>query len=276
MLEVAIPASIEYLPLVDTVCQAFCGWAGVDSETADEIAMAVVEGATNAVVHGSKCQRSKQVRVVFEKTRSEIVISVIDEGEGFDPDQVPDPTAENNLLKESGRGIFIMRQVMDTVEFERPEGVGTLVRMAKALDCLVGGRILCVDYGEKRLGLALSDEMCLTAQPLGKIEEEDPEERLRAVEKVAGENQVSEIVVGLPLTMKGNVARSASRVIAFARDLNKRLCIPIVTWDERLSTREGEEILIRSGMSRAKRKGVVDSVAAAIILQSYLDARSKK
>jgi putative Holliday junction resolvase len=276
MLDVSIPASIEYLPLVDTVCQAFCGWAGVDMETADEIAMAAVEGATNAVVHGNKCQRSKKVRVIFEKTRSEIIVSVRDEGEGFDPDRVADPTAGENLMKESGRGIFIMRQVMDRVEFERPEGGGTLVRMARAIDSVGGGRILCVDYGQKRLGLALSDEMGVTAQPLGKIEEEEGEEQLRAVERIAGEHEVSEIVVGLPLTMKGNVSRSASRVIAFARELNKRLGIPIVTWDERLSTRESEQILIQSGMARSKRKGVVDSVAAAVILQSYLDARNKQ
>jgi len=276
MLEVSIPGSIEYLPLVDTVCQAFCGWAGIDSDIADQIAMAAVEGATNAVVHGSKCQRSKKVRVLFERTRSGIVVSVMDDGEGFDPDQVPDPTDETNLMKESGRGIFIMKQVMDRVEFEKPESGGTLVRMAKEIDFGGGGRILCVDYGDKRLGLALSDELGVTAQPLGKIEEEADEEQLKAVEKVAAENEVSEIVVGLPLTMKGHVSRSASRVIAFARELNKRLCIPIVTWDERLSTKESEKILIQAGMTRSKRKGVVDSIAAAVILQSYLDARSNK
>jgi putative Holliday junction resolvase len=276
MLEVSIPGSIEYLPLVDTVCQAFCGWAGIEREIADQIAMAAVEGATNAVVHGNKCQRSKKVRVFFEKTRREIVVSVMDEGEGFDPDRVPDPTDDANLMKESGRGIFIMRQFMDRVEFEQPEGGGTLVRMAKEIDFGGGGRILCVDYGHKRMGLALSDEMGVTAQPLGKIEEETEEDQLKAVEKIATENQVSEIVVGLPLTMKGHVSRSASRVIAFARELNRHLCIPIVTWDERLSTKESEQILIQAGMTRSKRKGVVDSVAAAVILQSYLDARSKK
>lgn len=276
MLEVSIPASIEYLPLVDTVCQAFCGWAGIEAETADQIAMAAVEAATNAAVHGNKCLRSKKVRVLFEKTRREIIVTVMDEGEGFDPDQVPDPTDENNLLRESGRGIFIMRQFMDRVEFEESENGGTLVRMAKSTGSGEGGRILCVDYGHKRMGLALSDEMGLTARPLGKIEEEDAENQIKAVEKVAAENEVTEIVVGLPLTMKGNVSRSASRVIAFARELNKRLCIPIVTWDERLSTKESEQILIQSGMTRAKRKGVVDSVAASVILQSYLDVRSKK
>jgi putative Holliday junction resolvase len=276
MLDVSIPASIEYLPLVDTVCQAFCGWAGVDRESTDEIAMAVVEGATNAVVHGSKCQRSKKVRVVFRRTRSEISVSVIDRGEGFDPSKIPDPTDQSNLLKESGRGIFIMKQVMDTVDFEEAEGGGTLVRMTKKIGSGEEGRILCVDYGHKRLGLALSDELCLTAQPLGKIEEEDEKSQLQSVEEIARENKVTEIVVGLPLTMKGNVSRSASRVIAFARELNKRLCIPVVTWDERLSTKESEKILIQSGMTRAKRKGVVDSVAAAVVLQSYLDARSKK
>jgi putative Holliday junction resolvase len=169
-----------------------------------------------------------------------------------------------------------MKQVMDRVEFGESVGGGTLVRMAKEVDFGGGGRILCVDYGHKRLGLALSDELAITAQPLGTIEEESEEDQLKAVEKAAAESEVSEIVVGLPLTMKGHVSRSASRVIAFARELNRRLCIPIVTWDERLSTKESEQLLIEAGMSRSKRRGVVDSVAAAVILQSYLDARSKK
>ena len=276
MLDVSIPASIEYLPLVDTVCQAFCGWAGIDSEIADQIAMAAVEGATNAVVHGNKCRRSTTVRVIFRKTRCEIVVEVLDDGRGFDPSSVPDPTDESNLLKESGRGIFIMKQVMDNVEFERLDTGGTLVRLTKKIDSAEGGRILCVDYGHKRLGLAMSDELCITAQPLGTIDEEDEEAQIKAVAKAAEDNEVIELVVGLPLTMQGHVARSASRVIAFARELNKRLCMPVITWDERLSTKESEEILIRAGMSRAKRKGVVDSIAAAVILQSYLDARSKK
>lgn len=273
MLEISLPSSIEYLPLVDSVCQAFCVWAGVQEEAADEISMAVIEAATNAVVHGNKCSRSRKMRASFEKKLCEIVISVSDEGCGFDPDSVPSPVDGANLLKESGRGIYIMKQVMDSVQFEAAKGGGTKVRLAKQIAERAEGRVLCVDYGQKRIGMALSDELGITARPFGKIEEESEEARIKEIERVVEENGVIEVVVGLPLTLEGNVAQAASRVIAFARDLNRFLCLPVVTWDERLSTKESERILIDAGMSRTKRKGVVDSVAAAVILQSYLDAR---
>jgi putative Holliday junction resolvase len=276
MLEISLPSSIEYLPLVDSVCQAFCVWAGINEEVTDQISMAVIEAATNAVVHGNRCQRSKKMRAIFEKKPHEIVVSVTDEGEGFNPDRVPSPVDEGNLLKESGRGIFIMRQIMDSVEFEPAKGGGTKVRMAKQTAQRTEGRILCIDYGQKRLGMALSDELGITAQPLGKIEEESREARINAVATAVEEHDVVEVVVGLPLTLKGDVAQAASRVISFARDLNQHLCLPVVTWDERLSTKESEQILIDAGMTRASRKRVVDSVAAAVILQSYLDARRKK
>jgi putative Holliday junction resolvase len=276
MLEISLPSSIEYLPLVDSVCQAFCVWAGASNETTDDISMAVIEASTNAVVHGNKCLRSRKMRAVFEKKHGEIIISVSDEGDGFDPESVPSPVDEENILKESGRGIYIMRHVMDAVDFDRPRDGGTRIRLVKHLAEQEEGRVLCVDYGQKRVGLALSDELCITAQPLGKIEKEGNEDVIAELERIAKEHDVIEIVVGLPLTLKGEVTRGASRVIAFAVGLNKRLCMPVITWDERLSTKQGERVLIESGMRREKRKEVVDSVAAAIILQSYLDARKKK
>ncbi|MFH1314445.1 MAG: Holliday junction resolvase RuvX [Candidatus Eisenbacteria bacterium] len=276
MLEICLPSNIEYLPLVDTICQAFCVWAGVPSGMSDDISMAVIEAATNALAHGNKYDESKKVRAVFEKRGCEIVFSVTDEGSGFDPGKVPSPVDECNMLKDCGRGIFIMKHVMDSVEFEQAKGGGTTIRLTKRISRISNGRILCIDYGEKRLGMALSDELGVTAQPLGKIEAENREEQIRELKKVAEERGVSEVVVGLPLTMRGDVSHAASRVTAFATDLNKHLGLPVVTWDERLSTKQGERVLIESGMRRKKRKQVVDSVAAAIILQSYLDARRNK
>jgi putative Holliday junction resolvase len=275
MLEIRLPSSIEYLPLVDSVCEAFCLWSGMDQDVTQEVTIAVVEAATNAVVHGNKCQRSKKMRAVFVKKPCEISISVSDEGAGFDPSKVADPTDESNVFKESGRGIYIMKQVMDKVEFDSTDSGGTRITLAKNLAPAEKCRVLCVDYGRKRLGLALSDEMGVTAQPFGTIEAEGEEEQLKQVEQVAHENGVTAIVVGLPLTLKGEVTQGASRVIDFARKLNQRLGVSVITWDERLSTKEGEKLLIESGMRRDKRKKVVDSVAAAIILRSYLDARSK-
>jgi putative Holliday junction resolvase len=276
MLEICLPSNIDYLPLVDTICEAFCGWAGIPSRVSDDISMAVIEAATNALVHGNKRDESKKVRAVFEKRGHEIAISVTDEGSGFDPDKVPNPVDECNLLKDCGRGIYIMKQVMDTVEFEFARDGGTTIRLAKRINENNRSRILCVDYGEKRLGMALSDELGITAQPLGKIEAERREVQIDELKKVAEERGVTEVVVGLPLTLRGEVAQAASQVIAFARDLNKRLCLPVVTWDERFSTKQSEQVLIESGMRRKKRKEVVDSVAATVILQSYLDARRNK
>lgn len=276
MLEISIPSSIEYLPLVDTVCQAFCAWAGIHRDEADGISMAAVEAATNAVVHGNKCQRSKKMKAVFEKSSCKLAISIMDEGEGFDPGAVPDPTAEENLLKESGRGIFIMNQIMDGVEFEISTHTGTKIMLTKDLPEAECGRVLAIDYGHKRLGLALSDELRITAQPFGNIEEESSDERITQIEKIIKDNEVSEVVVGLPLTLEGHVSRSASRVIGFAIDLNRRLDMPVTTWDERLTTKQSERILIEAGVRRKDRKGVVDAMAAAIFLQSYLDARKSK
>jgi putative Holliday junction resolvase len=276
MLEICLPSNIDYLPLVDTICEAFCGWAGIPRGVGDDISMAVIEAATNALVHGNKRDESKKVRAVFEKRGREIVITVTDEGSGFDPDKVPSPVDECNLLKDCGRGIYIMKQVMDTVEFEFAKTGGTTIRLAKRIDRDSNGRILCIDYGEKRLGMALSDEMGITAQPLGKIESSERKAQLDELKKVVDKHGVSEVVVGLPLTLEGDVAQAASRVIAFATDLNKYLCLPVVTWDERLSTKQSERVLIESGVKRKKRKEVVDSVAAAVVLQSYIDARRNK
>jgi putative Holliday junction resolvase len=276
VLEISIPSSIEYLPLVDMVCQAFCAWAGVHHDEADGISMAAVEAATNAVVHGNKCQRSKKMKATFEKSSCRVAISIMDEGEGFDPEAVPDPTAEENLLKDSGRGIFIMNQIMDGVEFEISTQTGTKIILSKNLPEAECGRVLAIDYGHKRLGIALSDELRTIAQPFGNIDEEAADVRIAQIEKIIKDNEVSEVVVGLPLTLEGHVSRSASRVIGFAIDLNRRLDMPVTTWDERLSTKQSERILIEAGMNRKDRKGVVDAVAAAVFLQSYLDARKNK
>jgi serine/threonine-protein kinase RsbW len=93
--------------------------------------MAVREAVTNAVLHGNRQDESKTVEMEFAGSASELVITVRDYGAGFDPDSVPDPTAAQNLLKTSGRGILFMRNFMDEVEWARAPGGGTLVRMTK-------------------------------------------------------------------------------------------------------------------------------------------------
>jgi putative transcription antitermination factor YqgF len=275
MLELNLPSGVEYLPLVDSLCQAFCQWTGMSRDVTDDMAIAVVEAATNAVVHGNKSDKSKRVHVVFKRRPSEITVSVADQGLGFAPGEVANPLDVANMLKESGRGIYIMKHIMDKVDFEFPPTGGTRVRMIKCLTC-EKGRILCVDYGKKRIGLALSDELCIIARPLGMVETDKTGDPVAEICSVAKANQVGEIVVGLPLTLKGEVALAASEAAAFAARLGQRSGLPVVTVDERLSTKQSEKILIQSGMRRQKRKRKVDALAATIILQSYLDSEKER
>ena len=104
---------------------------GFSDEALFGIDMAVREAVTNAVLHGNRQDESKPVEVGFAGSADALVITVRDRGTGFDPSSVPDPTAEQNLLKTSGRGILFMRNFMDEVAWERHPGGGTLVRMTK-------------------------------------------------------------------------------------------------------------------------------------------------
>ena len=236
MLEIAFPSKVEYLSLVDAVCEAFCAWIGLSKKVADDISIAVIEASTNAIVHGNKSDTSKKVNVSFEKKDPFVTVIVRDEGQGFDPSTVGNPVDEANLLKESGRGIYIMKAVMDEVEFDFPKTGGTRVVMRKCVDGERKPRVLCVDYGEKRFGLAVSDELGVTAQPVGFIEtDEDVHSRIR---QIATNYGVGEIVVGLPLDLTGKIGDAASRVVRFARELRRKTGLPVATWDERLSTKE--------------------------------------
>jgi putative Holliday junction resolvase len=276
MLEISVPSSVEYLALVDAVCEAFCTWANVPRQIADDVSMAAIEAATNAIVHGNGSDASKKARLVFSKVGCDVTITISDEGAGFDPDSVPCPVDEERLLATSGRGIFIMRSVMDDVRITFPEKGGTVVRLVKQIEPKVCGRVLCIDYGEKRLGLALSDELRITAQPLGLIEVGGGKTGIEEVIALIAEHDVAEIVLGMPFTLSGEIGRAASQVLHFARELRHRTGLSVATCDERFSTVEGERVLIEGGVKRKKRKKKVDSVAAAIVLQSYLDARRSK
>jgi putative Holliday junction resolvase len=276
MLEISIPSSIEYLALVDAICEAFCSWANVPRKTADDISMAAIEAATNAIVHGNGSDPSRKARIVFSRDDCDVTVTVIDQGEGFDPDSIPCPIDEDRLLATSGRGIFIMRSVMDDVDIAFPKSGGTRVRMKKQVEPEACGRVLCIDYGKKRMGLALSDELRVTAQPLGFIEVGSGTNGIDEVLNLIEEHNVTEIVLGMPFTLSGEIGQAASEVLHFARELRHRTGLSVATCDERLSTAEGERILIEGGVRRRERKKKIDSVAAAIVLQSYLDARRNK
>ncbi|MGI9108089.1 MAG: ATP-binding protein [Pyrinomonadaceae bacterium] len=129
--ELTLPSRIESIAEAANTADEVAGRLGLSEEAAFGLDMAVREAVTNAVLHGNRQDESKFVEVAFIDAGGELVVTVRDCGTGFDPTAVDDPTAEQNLLKTSGRGILFMRTFMDTVEWSpHPEG-GTIVRMTK-------------------------------------------------------------------------------------------------------------------------------------------------
>ena len=135
-------------------------------------------------------------------------------------------------------------------------------------------RILGVDYGERRIGLALSDMLGLTAQPLRTLRVQTPAEGVEQIRTAVQENAVERIVVGLPLNMDGSEGPQAVATREFAALLKNELSVPVDMQDERLSTVRAERTMIGADMTRAKREKQRDKMAAQFILQAYLDRRA--
>ncbi|MFA5142766.1 MAG: Holliday junction resolvase RuvX [Candidatus Omnitrophota bacterium] len=136
-------------------------------------------------------------------------------------------------------------------------------------------RIMSLDVGTKRIGVAMSDELLLTAQGADTIQRSSLEADIGRIKDLAAANGVAEIVVGLPISMNGSYSAKTNEVIEFSDKLAKAVDLPVKKWDERLTTVQAERALLEADMSRAKRKRAIDKVAAQIILQSYLDSRKK-
>lgn len=132
-------------------------------------------------------------------------------------------------------------------------------------------RIIGLDVGEKRIGVAISDPLGIIAQGLTVIERKVPEEDICAIEDIINEFKADSIVVGMPINMDGTRGKSADKVTEFVNTLKTAVKIPVDTYDERLSTKESERFLISSDVSRKKRKNVIDKIAAQLILESYLE-----
>ena len=137
-------------------------------------------------------------------------------------------------------------------------------------------RILGVDYGEKRIGLAVSDPLGMFAQPLEAVQvEDDFPAAAERIAQVARDYDAAEIVLGLPKNMNNTIGPKAEEALLFKELLLEKTGLPVTTWDERLTTRLAERHLRQTGWSRQRRKKRVDMVAAQIILQGYLDFRAK-
>jgi serine/threonine-protein kinase RsbW len=129
--ELSLPSRIDTVATAAAAVAEFIGRSGMSDDAAFGIDMAVREAVTNAVLHGNRQDANKTVEIVLKSSPDAVEISVHDQGPGFNPEDVPDPTANENILKTSGRGIFFMRTFMDEVDWLiRPEG-GTTVRMLK-------------------------------------------------------------------------------------------------------------------------------------------------
>lgn len=136
-------------------------------------------------------------------------------------------------------------------------------------------RILALDYGQKRIGLAISDEMRMTAKPLGTMTRTNRRNDLRRLRELAREHAVAKIVIGHPLNLDGTTGVMAGEAARFAERVQKNLGVPVELVEERLSTWEAANTLLAT-KSRGKRPAKADDVAAAIILREYLEQEGHK
>lgn len=133
------------------------------------------------------------------------------------------------------------------------------------------GRILAIDFGMKRMGVAVSDALGVTAQGLPTLERRGRDEDLRRIKELAEEYSAASVVLGNPLGRGGGETEMSRRVAAFAQKLRRRLSCPVELWDERLTSVEANRVLRASGVSIEKRRRAADRVAVTLLLQSYLD-----
>lgn len=133
------------------------------------------------------------------------------------------------------------------------------------------GRILALDLGRRRIGLAVSDPLRLTAQGLPTLERKNKRTDLEALRRIADEQDASLLLVGHPLHLSGRAGAQAENAALFAGELRRQLGREVVLWDERLTTAEAQRVLRQAGVSIEKRAAAVDRMAAVILLQSYLD-----
>jgi putative Holliday junction resolvase len=135
---------------------------------------------------------------------------------------------------------------------------------------------MALDVGEKKIGIAISDALLLTAQARPTLRRKNLKSDIFILGRLVEENEVHEIVVGLPLHMSGKQSLQSERVTKFADELRKALQIPIVFWDERLTSFAAEQHLEEMGLKWRQRRDHIDKIAAMMILQSYLDNRSSQ
>ncbi len=133
------------------------------------------------------------------------------------------------------------------------------------------GRLLAIDFGTKRMGLAVSDSLGITAQGLPTLERTGREDDLRKIRDVVEKYSAERVILGNPLSLRGSETAMSRRVAKFAQELRRRLSCPVELWDERLTSAQANRVLRESGAGIEKRRRAADRVAATLFLQSYLD-----
>ena len=135
-------------------------------------------------------------------------------------------------------------------------------------------RILCLDVGERWIGMAVSDETKMLARGLGRVERDGSE--IKEIKETIAKYEVESIVYGLPLRMDGSISSQTEKTMAFISKLQEEIKIPFMPFDERLSSKQAETILLQADLSRRKRKKNIDKLSAQIILQNYLDSQREE
>ena len=139
-------------------------------------------------------------------------------------------------------------------------------------------RWMGLDYGTKTVGVAVSDALGITAQGVETVTRKSNKklrQTLARIEALIEEYEVSKVVLGLPKNMNNTLGERVEKTLAFKEMLERRTNLPVVMWDERLTTNAAEQILIESGVRRENRKSVIDKIAAVLILQGYLDLQAQ-
>ena len=138
------------------------------------------------------------------------------------------------------------------------------------------GRVLGLDVGARRIGIAVSDALGITAQGLETLQRSNKRRDFEHLQQVIRQYEVKEIVVGLPLRMSGAEGTQSAKMVHFAEELRKHFSMPVHLWDERLTSAEANRVLRESEMSIRRRGQIVDQLAAVLILQSWMDAKTRR
>jgi putative Holliday junction resolvase len=140
----------------------------------------------------------------------------------------------------------------------------------------LSSRILALDVGTRRIGLAVSDPLGITAQGLETLQRKNKRTDLERLERIIRQYDVRELVVGLPLRMSGAEGVQSEKMSAFADELRRRFGLPVHLWDERLTSAEANRVLREAELSIQKRAQAVDRMAAVLILQNFLESRASR